>query len=464
MSAKDRFGLAVAGASPRALEAIDGFHEQWLGFGRNFAPIVELADAEPGCPLPRLMAAMLNLAMDSPDGIAAARRQLAKARDQVALMGEREGLWLAALEAWSDGDIARAGDLHATIAESFPRDLSSAKIGIIHRFMCGDADGMLRLADRMFAASRDIAYAWGMRAFALEESHRLAEAEEHGRRAVEMQRGEPWAHHAVAHVMEAQGRLDEGIAWMEGLADTWEACNSFMYTHNWWHTALFHLDRENAGRALELFDTRVWGVWKEFAQDQINAVSLLARLEIRGLDVGARWRDVAHYLLPRLHEHISPFLDLQYLYGIARAGERAAVTEMLASLETHAEQARGPARRAWRDAAVPAAHGLAAHAAGDWAGAAQHLSQALPHLGAIGGSHAQRALFGLIHLDALVRAEWNDRAFDLLRAAERERGNIPWVKRWLAEICRRLGRGEDAFAADWQAADLERRYHGGLAA
>lgn len=464
MSSKDRFGLAVAGASPRAIAVIDGFHEQWLGYGRDYAPIVALADEEPGCPLPRLLSAMLGLAMDSPDGALRARRELARVREMAAAMGERERMWLAALEAWSDGDVPRAAELHAVIGESYPRDLTSAKIGIIHHFMSGDADGMLRLADRVFPANRDVAYAWGMRAFALEETNRLAEAEESGRRAVEMQRNEPWAHHAVAHVMEAQGRLDEGIAWMEGLADTWTACNSFMYTHNWWHTALFHLDRENGARALELYDTRVWGVWKEFAQDQINAVSLLARLEIRGIDVGERWRDVATYLVPRRHEHISPFLDLQYLYGMARAGERAAVIEMLASLESRAEQARSFERRAWCEAAVPAAHGLAAHAAGDWAGAAQHLSQALPHLAAVGGSHAQRALFGLIHLDALVKAGWNDRAFELLRGADRERGNIPFVKRWLAEICRRLGRGEDAFAAEWQAGDLERRYRGGLAA
>ncbi len=76
-----------------------------------------------------------------------------------------------------------------------------------------------------------------MIAFGLEQCHRLEEAEVAGRRAVEMNRHDPWAHHAVAHVMETQGRLEEGIAWMESLSDTWENCNSLLYTHNWWHIA-----------------------------------------------------------------------------------------------------------------------------------------------------------------------------------------------------------------------------------
>lgn len=33
---------------------------------------------------------------------------------------------------------------------------------------------------------------------------------------------------------------------------------SFMYTHNWWHQALFYLEAGDLRAALDLFDTRVW--------------------------------------------------------------------------------------------------------------------------------------------------------------------------------------------------------------
>ena len=34
------------------------------------------------------------------------------------------------------------------------------------------------------------------------------------------------------------------------MSDTWERCNSFMYTHNWWHLALFLIDLDRADEAL----------------------------------------------------------------------------------------------------------------------------------------------------------------------------------------------------------------------
>ncbi len=454
----DSQGLPVANADAAAIRALDHVLGQWLGYGKDFAPFVMVAQQAIDVPLVQMQMAALNITMDETSAHTAAGGQLALAEARKADMTEREQAWLRAMTAWHAGALDVAATAFDDMARAWPRDLFAAKLGQLLHFNRGDAEGMLRIADAITPANQENGFVRGMRAFALEELNRLEEAENAARHAVAMNRCDPWAHHAAAHVMETQGRLDDGIDWMEGLADTWEACNSFMYTHNWWHTALFYIDSDRAGQALALYDTRVWGVWKEFCQDQINAISLLARLELRGVDVGERWGDLATYLLPRLHEHFSPFLDLQYLYGLARAGEGAAVTEMLASLEDRAGRAQAFERTAWADAAVPAAHGLVAHARGDWGTAARLLGDALPHLQAIGGSHAQRALFGALWLDALIRAEWNDRALAELLVNDRARGNIAHTKRDLAAIYQRLGRAEDALTASQQAERLTRRY------
>ena len=41
---------------------------------------------------------------------------------------------------------------------------------------------------------------------------------------------------------------------------------------------------------------------------------------VAGHSVGDRWQDVAGYLAPRTGDLVLPFLDLQYLLGLARAG------------------------------------------------------------------------------------------------------------------------------------------------
>src|SRR5690606_3041823 len=90
-------------------------------------------------------------------------------------------------------------------------------------------------------------YMFGMYAFGLVECGRYQEAERLGREGTKRapNNREPWAHHAIAHIFEMHGRLNEGIQWLEAYSSTWNDCNSFMYTHNWWHTALFHLDKDD---------------------------------------------------------------------------------------------------------------------------------------------------------------------------------------------------------------------------
>jgi tetratricopeptide (TPR) repeat protein len=313
---------------------------------------------------------------------------------------------------------------------------------------------MLRIGTRILPANREDHHAWAMSAYGLAQCNRLAEAEAHARRAIELERRDPCAHQVVAQCLQARGRLLEGVTFLQSVADTWDACHSSMYTHNWWQLALLLIELDQSREALALFDQRVWGVRKSFCADQVNAVSLLAWLELRGVDVGRRWDDVAAHLETRLHEHFSPLLDLHYVHGLARAGRTHAATEMLASLEDRAERATAAEREAWADCAVPMAHGLVGYAKSDFAGAARLMGRAMPHLRAIGGGIDRRGLFAALHLDALIKSGWNDAALAILQAHERARPAVPSIKLALGDLYRRLGRSEQALLAEHQAARL----------
>ena len=91
------------------------------------------------------------------------------------------------------------------------------------------------------------------RSFAHEECGDHATAEPAGRAAVEIDPGDVWGTHAVAHVMEMQGRHSEGIAWLAALEPHWAGGSNLLH-HLWWHRALFHLEQREFDAALDLYD------------------------------------------------------------------------------------------------------------------------------------------------------------------------------------------------------------------
>lgn len=396
----DSLGNPVTVDDAASLQAINAFVE---GFISCEARVVDaLAAADDESPIVQAYCATLHLFAESKDAAANARPFLERAQTGAPRTTPREQRYIEAVAAWAAGDIARAIALHQEQAKEHPRDLASLKLGQYHCFNTGDCPGMLRLALAALPAAADVPYLHGMAAFGYEQCHLLREAETSAHRAITIRRKEPWAHHALGHVMLTEGRLNEGLAVMRALSDTWVGLNSFMVTHNWWHVALFLIDLGRDDEALATYDREVWGVVKDYSQDQIGAVSLLARFELAGIPVGDRWQDVADHLAQRLDDHVLPFLDLQYLYGLARAGRGEADT-LLRNIEAFASHAPPSTRHAWERVCAPAAHGLRAHARGDFAAAIDGLSLALPRLVEIGGSHAQRDLFEQVYLDALLR-------------------------------------------------------------
>ncbi|MEM8648835.1 MAG: tetratricopeptide repeat protein, partial [Pseudomonadota bacterium] len=333
---KDSFGNTITTSSDTALDAFHIYGKDWLGYGTRVPKIFEAADADPGCAYLNAHAAAAHMGLEAAAGYRAAKPYLDRALQYAPDGTEREQMFVEAVDAWWHCNPQRTLKLQREIARQWPRDLVAAKWGQYYCFNLGEADGMLEIAESVLPYHRDVPQAHGMHAFGLEQCHRLEEAEEAGRKAVSMQRAEPWAHHAVAHVMETQGRIEEGIQWMRSHSETWEDRSIFMRGHNWWHLALFLMDVEDYDGALDIFDERLWGVWPEFGQEQIGAISMLWRLEMRGLDVGNRWAAIAAKVAERELEHVQPFHDMHYIFALARAGQDDQVSAFLSSMEQHA--------------------------------------------------------------------------------------------------------------------------------
>ena len=400
--AQDALGNEVSGRSDATLRGIDDFVAGFLGYETKATNVLAAADADPESVLANVYAGFTWMFLEAATAEEHARVYLDRARASASSANPREQLLVDQLDRWVGGDVPAVQRIGETIVDAFPRDLASVKLHQYFSFNRGDAKAMLAIARKAEGANLDSPHLHGMLAFGYEQMHELGKAEREARLALEIKQKEPWAQHALAHVMLSTGRVREGVAFLDQAQRTWTDLNSFMYTHNWWHKALFHISLGDTQAVFDAYDNHVWGIEPAYSQDQVGAVSLLARMEIAGLDVGDRWQQVAQYLRPRATDVLQPFLTLQYLYGLARA-DYAEANTLLAAVEDKARSSEAFDRVVWREVALPAARGVYAHAKRDWASAALHLSIANPRMTEIGGSHAQRDLFGQILLDAHLK-------------------------------------------------------------
>ena len=393
MSTKDCFSLAVSSANESAVRGYDRYVAEFLSYGANLRELFAITDANPDAPLLNAHAAALHMAFEGAEGWDFAAPYLAQMRARASSANEREALFCSAVEAWAQKDFSGALAHLDELTVRWPADLCAIKWGQYHAFNLGDQAALLRFGQRAAIVHEGAPYAHGMIAFALEQNHRLREAEQEGLHAAEIAIDDAWAHHAVAHVMETEGRAKEGARWLDHCAHTWEKKGTFIRDHNWWHSALFRLALGEHDEALAIYDARLWGEWPEFPQEQIGAVSMLWRLELRGADTGDRWAPVVEQARMRAGEHLLPFHDLHYLYALARAGKDGEADKFLASMRGHAAQQSGDAGVIWNDVCVPAAQSVADFVAGRHEQASEMLAPVLPQLHKIGGSHAQRHVF-----------------------------------------------------------------------
>lgn len=443
---EDYLGNETTTNDDEALAGINSFVSGFLGYGQQAVDVLTVADRHPDSTLANIYSGLLFMFLESPAGPEAAAPYFKRAEKTVASSNRREAMLHEVLDAWMQNDMPKAEKLAGSIVEEYPRDLAAMKLGQYFAFNRGDFPRMLSIA--LSCRDKNLGNAnWhGMAAFGYEQCHRLEKAERAARSALEIDKDEAWAHHALAHVMLTQGRVREGAEFLAGVADSWKPLNSFMYTHNWWHRALFSISLGDEQSVFDAYDKHCWTREKDYSQDQINAVSLLARMECAGINVGNRWQELADHLKARHSDTFNAFLSLQYLYGLAKAG-RAEADQLMEAIKDKAETAAGFEKVAWSQVAVPAACGMLAHARGDHQTAIRELGTALPRMAETGGSHAQRDLFEQLLLDAHLKSGNLSIAQQMMEMRRTfDPDGVP-LNRMLSETYEKLGLNEEAAEA-----------------
>lgn len=342
---------------------------------------------------------------------------------------ERERRHLAAAEAWLDGDLQRAIDLYGRIAVDHPHDLLALQTAHVGDFYLGQQrllrDRIAQAIPAWSDAVPGFGYVLGMLAFGLEENNLFGMAEATGRRALELNPRDPWAVHAVAHVYEMTGGVEAGTQWLQTRVGDWSIDNGLAY-HNFWHLALFHLERSQTDQVLALFDRHLWPKPSSVALEMVDAASLLFRMYLRGIDTGGRAASVAAAWSDTSYHGYYAFNDVHALMAFIVDDRVAEAHELISELE---RQAREDGTNAYmtREVGLPLARALLDFAEARYDAAIEGLLPLRMIASRFGGSNAQRDVIDQTLAEAAARA----RRPNLSRALRSERlllrAESPWL-------------------------------------
>jgi hypothetical protein len=408
------------------------------------APLADIDAAQAEDPqwlLPHVMRACFLLTLTEPSLLADARAALDQADLLAAGAPERERAHLAAASTCAAGDWHGACAQWEAILLEHPRDLYALQWAHLFDFYRGDARNLRQRVARVLPEwdRSDALYPYllGMHAFGLEECNLYDQAEAVGREATSGSAKVPWATHAVAHVMEMQGRHEDGRRWLNEHESVWGGTNGFA-GHHWWHLALFHLEALDLPGALQLYDEHQGSAHAVLTLQRLDGAALLWRLQLLDADVAARWADLAQgWDLSTRDTGHSSFNDVHALLTLIGQGEHGRADALFAAAQRRAERGTDSNAAMAREVGLPLMRGLLAFDRGKFAEAVRQIAPVREQAHRFGGSHAQRDLIDQTLLAACA-SPGSDRALGraLLNERRLAKARTPLTEHWAGRLAR----------------------------
>ena len=411
----DLRGVPVTGADSASLlryeTALGEFHSYT---GDAIATIDEAIALSPSFVAAHLFKALVLYTLAERKFVPMAAASLQEAKRHAARSNARERGLIAASEQLIGGDWHRTSQTLDRVLTEFPRDAFTIQIAHLMDFFRGDALNLRNRISRVLpewdATVPGYSYVLGMHAFGLEEMNQYPEAEATARKALALQPRDGWAVHAAVHVMEMQGRIEEGIEFLRSRERDWAPDNGFAF-HNFWHLALFHMDSGGYDRALALYDASIHPEPAQYLLSLVDSTALLWRLVLEGVDVGARFEGVADDWQSRIAGEggFYAFNDFHAAMAFAATGRDSELARLTLSMREAAADGNANAAMT-RDVGLPLVEGVAAFGRGRYAEAIAALEPVRDIANRFGGSHAQRDLVTLTLIEAALRSGDRTRA------------------------------------------------------
>jgi hypothetical protein len=403
-------------------------------YGDPIAAFDATVAADPGWGLARIAKAVFILTLTEPGMVAEAQQLLTDAEPLMAGASAHERGHFVAAQAAAAGRWREACACWDALLLAQPGDLLALTAAHLFDFYRGDARNLRARVARVLPEwpidDPLQPYVLGMHAFGLEECNLYAPAEAAGREALARDARGPWAIHAVAHVMEMQGRHDEGRHWLQQREIDW--AENGLAVHLWWHLALFQLETLDTASALALFDAHIAGAASVVNLQWLDASALLWRLQLLGVDTGTRWQALAReWADPLANAGHYAFNDVHALLALLGSGDVARARALLAASIAQAGADNGAMNR---EVGVPLMQGLLAFTTGDAASACELLYPLRSVAHHFGGSHAQRDLIDQTLLAAAAAGGSKSTGRALLNERRLAKPDTPLTAHWASRL------------------------------
>lgn len=429
----DNYGVPYTARNQESAAGFQDAIKAFMGFRRDIGDrLMAISERDPDMPMLICIKGYIGKLMGCRDMSKVAEAQLAILDGIIAEnrpLLDRELRHIEALRLWSHGHLDKAAEAWEEILVETPLDGLALRLAHFAWFYSGDGrrirDSMARALPFWPEDHPCYGNLLGMYAFGLEESGDYARAERFGRRAVEIDPEDAWSVHAVSHTMEMTERHDAGVEWIEGLRSSWSAVNNFRF-HLDWHVSLFHMEKGDYDRVLELYDEQFGAdVDSNYYLDFCNAASALWRLEIYGVDTGERWSKLVGIARNHIEDRELAFLSLHHMMALVKAGAPADTDAMMESFRRWSETDNSQGR-AIADAGLDIAQAMLYMKEAKFSDAAECLLTCRYDKDGIGGSMAQRDLFDLM----LLQAARDSGRLKLARTLFAERINLRPGSQW----------------------------------
>jgi tetratricopeptide (TPR) repeat protein len=436
MAIKDRFGLPVTAASPRAVEDYTAAVDLILSANAGAEALLDRAlAADPDFALAHIACARL---LQVQTRGSEARAAAAKARALADRLTPRERGHIETVALAVDGDGPAALRRLEAHVEAHPRDALPLSLALGVFGLLGFS-GRLDHHEAQLDLLKSLAPHWGedwwfltYLGWARIELGDLAQGIDEVERALAGNPRNAYAAHARAHGYFETGDAEGGAEFVAGWLPQYDR-SSQLHCHLSWHHSLFELARGRPEAARALYDDAI----KPDASQAppfftlFDAASFLWRWQIYGEHppISSEWAEL-HEFGERHFPHAAlHFADLHAVLAAAASGAHDATARRIA--EARERDAAGKLPQG--PVIAELCSGTAAFARCDYGMSADILGAALTELPRVGGSHAQRELFEDTYILACLKSGQYDRAGARLRMRLGRRPSAR-DRRWLADL------------------------------